>query len=70
MAAENNYGCLNLPVKNNAQLWVQVVSGTLQLNGLALSAGDGASIQKEVILEFSTEESVEFLLFDFDSTEK
>lgn len=57
-------------VKNNAPLWVQVVSGTLQLNGLALSAGDGASIQQEVILKFSTEESVEFLLFDFDSTEK
>ena len=48
-------------------IWVQVASGTVQLNGQALVAGDGAAIEQEslVTLESTTNDS-EILLFDMN----
>lgn len=50
-----------LPQRNT---WVQVVSGSMSINGVSLVAGDGAKIEKvsEVLLDAST--GSEFLLFD------
>jgi hypothetical protein len=46
-------------------IWVQVASGTVQLNGQDLVAGDGAAVEQEslVTLEATTNGS-EVLLFD------
>jgi redox-sensitive bicupin YhaK (pirin superfamily) len=44
--------------------WLQVVRGALELNGTALSAGDGAAISDEQDLTLTARERTELLLFD------
>lgn len=45
--------------------WLQVVKGSLELNGESLKAGDGAAISKEKLLEIkASENETEFILFD------
>ena len=44
--------------------YVQVVSGRLALNGLALASGDGAKVAEETDLRFVADEEAEILLFD------
>ena len=44
--------------------YVQVVSGRLAVNGVELSAGDGAKIAEENSLHFAATEEAEILLFD------
>jgi redox-sensitive bicupin YhaK (pirin superfamily) len=44
--------------------WVQVVSGSVALNGVALVSGDGASVTDEVALELTSTSVSETLLFD------
>jgi redox-sensitive bicupin YhaK (pirin superfamily) len=44
--------------------WVQVVKGSLKLNGTELSAGDGAAVTGEEKLTLRAGEPAEFLLFD------
>jgi quercetin 2,3-dioxygenase len=44
--------------------WVQVVSGTIQLNGIALAGGDGAAVSDEAILRVDSTSVSETLLFD------
>ncbi len=44
--------------------WLQVVRGSVSVNGTALGAGDGAAISEETALRVSAESESEFLLFD------
>lgn len=44
--------------------WLQLIKGRCDLNGLQLSAGDGATIQHEKLCHISCIETAEFLLFD------
>lgn len=44
--------------------WVQMVAGSLTLNGRGLAAGDGAAIEGETRLAFAATGDAEFLLFD------
>lgn len=44
--------------------WIQMVSGTLEMNGVALDRGDGAAISDEPTLSLLAEVPSEFLLFD------
>lgn len=44
--------------------WIQVVSGRIELNGLALETGDGAAIDDERALRIEAKEGSEFLAFD------
>ncbi|HEX6987358.1 MAG TPA: pirin family protein [Planctomycetaceae bacterium] len=44
--------------------WVQVVSGRLEVNGVPLSAGDGAAVEGESELRLTATADSEFLLFD------
>ena len=46
--------------------WLQVASGALRLNEVALGAGDGAAISDERRLEIAAESDAEFLLFDLN----
>lgn len=50
---------------NDRYAWLQVVKGTLKINGEMLYAGDGAAISQEKLLKIKGLESeTEFLLFD------
>ncbi len=51
-----------LPAGRHA--WVQVARGGVELNGVALQAGDGAAISDERGLRFASEAGAEVLLFD------
>lgn len=44
--------------------WLQVVHGTVQVNGKTLCAGDGAAIEQTGSLEIKATTAAEFLLFD------
>lgn len=44
--------------------YVQVISGKLVVNGVALAAGDGAKVAEEAMLHFSMDAAADFLLFD------
>jgi quercetin 2,3-dioxygenase len=44
--------------------WVQVASGTINLNGELLRAGDGVQISISELLEFTTDANAEILIFD------
>jgi len=44
--------------------WVHMVEGGLTLNGKPLVAGDGAAVEGEAKLNFSSKTKAEFLLFD------
>ena len=44
--------------------WLQVMRGTLTLNGQTLAAGDGAAVENESALTFRATAEAEALLFD------
>ena len=44
--------------------WVQVVRGAVVLNGTPLTAGDGAAVSKEAVLQLRATDAAELLLFD------
>ena len=47
--------------------WIQLISGSLELNGKKLETGDGAAISDEKILTLrSLDNNTEFLLFDLN----
>ena len=47
--------------------WIQLISGSLEVNGQRLEAGDGAAVSDEKILEMrSLADNSEFLLFDLN----
>jgi hypothetical protein len=52
-------------LSDTRRAWVQITRGKLELNGVVLSAGDGASISAESELTFTGQDAeTEFLLFD------
>jgi redox-sensitive bicupin YhaK (pirin superfamily) len=44
--------------------WLQVVKGTVELNGTRLGVGDGAAVSEETALMINAEEEAEIMLFD------
>ena len=46
------------------KLWVQVTQGTVNVNGTALEAGDGAAVEGESTVKFDAPNSGEVLIFD------
>jgi len=53
-------------IESGRGAWVQVVKGTIELNGQSLSSGDGAAIENEKTLNFLAKKSAEVLLFDLN----
>jgi redox-sensitive bicupin YhaK (pirin superfamily) len=51
-------------LEEDRHAWVQVTRGELSLNGLTLSAGDGAAVSQEELLSFRSQGPSEVLLFD------
>jgi len=54
----------SLALKSGRHGWLQVARGALQLNGVALGAGDGAAITDEITVELSATADCDALLFD------
>jgi quercetin 2,3-dioxygenase len=46
--------------------WLHVATGALTLNGIALAAGDGASVEQAGTLKLAATQPAEALLFDLD----
>jgi len=44
--------------------WLQMVTGRVEMNGVALGAGDGAAVSREHTLAIAALEPAHFLLFD------
>ncbi|HYV25182.1 MAG TPA: pirin family protein [Pyrinomonadaceae bacterium] len=51
-------------LKENRYAWLQVARGTVSVNEVELSQGDGAAINREDNLAISARDRAEFLLFD------
>jgi quercetin 2,3-dioxygenase len=56
---------IKYPFEKNRAGWLQVVSGEAELNGIQLSAGDGAKIENETQITLRSLGKMEALLFDF-----
>lgn len=50
-------------ILNNQDTWIQLIKGTLNLNGMIIQAGDGVWIQQEKEIVLNCEKDAEFLLF-------
>lgn len=61
---DNTSENLNLDSKRN--YWLQVVKGSLSVNGIALHDSDALAIRQEDSLKIVTQSEVEFLLFDLE----
>ncbi|MDJ0582469.1 hypothetical protein [Crocosphaera sp.] len=56
---------LNYGVKSNRSLWLQVVKGSITINGKTVNSGDGVAITQEAkVALISTSNETEILLFD------
>ena len=55
---------VELALKPGRKGWVQVARGAVELNGVALQVGDGASITDELKLKLKASKEAEVLLFD------
>jgi quercetin 2,3-dioxygenase len=63
----NNGDEVTLDLKSDRHAWVQLISGSLDVNGQRLEAGDGAAISDEARLTIKAlDDSSEFLLFDLN----
>jgi len=52
------------PLAPGRAAWIQVARGMVEVNGNALSAGDGAAIEEEELVRITAGEETEILLFD------
>ena len=57
-------GTISHELGNGRHAWVQVARGEIALNGVVLSAGDGAAVSDEKLLEIKSEVAAEVLVFD------
>jgi redox-sensitive bicupin YhaK (pirin superfamily) len=54
----------SFPLKPSRNIWAQVARGAVTLNGMSLSAGDGAANNEESTLELKALDHAEILVFD------
>jgi quercetin 2,3-dioxygenase len=57
-------GSVTYSMRDQRHAWAQLIEGELELNGRKLSPGDGASVDEENELRFTSENGAHFLLFD------
>jgi redox-sensitive bicupin YhaK (pirin superfamily) len=54
-------------LRNDRHAWIQVIGGSLDINGETLNAGDGAGVSEESVLQIKAlDDNTEFLLFDLN----
>lgn len=52
------------PLLTGRKTYLQVARGSLRVNGVAVSAGDGIKIEHEPLLDLSSGQKAEVLVFD------
>jgi redox-sensitive bicupin YhaK (pirin superfamily) len=57
-------GDVSLELRDDRKVFVQLVEGNITVNGQGLSAGDGAQLQDERLLQIRALSEAEFLVFD------
>lgn len=57
-------GQISRPLAAGRHAWVQVLSGSVEINDAHLQAGDGAALSAEPEVRFTAREPAELLLFD------
>ena len=58
---------VELNLSENRHAWIQIVKGSIELNGETLTQGDGAAVSDECLLKIkSLADETEFLLFDLN----
>ena len=57
---------VSLGLTEGRHAWVQLISGSLDVNGERLEPGDGAAISEESVLKLNALADTEFLLFDLN----
>ena len=57
-------GRVELPLAAGRYAWVQMLRGSANVNGVRLSAGDGAAVADEAALAVASDEGAEVLAFD------
>lgn len=55
---------LEYPLAADRHAWLQLATGTVEINGVTLRAGDGAAITAEPSLRITAQSQAELLLFD------
>jgi quercetin 2,3-dioxygenase len=57
---------VTMPIAGGRYAWIQCVTGTAEVNGLAIKAGDGVAVsdEQEVVLRGTDPAGAELLLFD------
>ena len=57
---------VTFPIAGGRHAWIQCVTGTAEVNGLAIKAGDGVAVsdEQQVVLRGTTPSGAEVLLFD------
>lgn len=56
---------VSLDLAEGRHAWIQLISGSLDVNGQRLEPGDGAAISEERLLKLkAASDNTEFLLFD------
>jgi len=60
----DNGATLNVELVKGRYAWLQVLRGSVTLNGEAMTSGDDAAIEEELKLEVSASSQSEMMLFD------
>jgi redox-sensitive bicupin YhaK (pirin superfamily) len=55
---------LEVPLAPGRHGWIQVARGQVEVNGVALSEGDGAAVSDERLLRLTGQKTAELLIFD------
>lgn len=55
---------ISFNIQKDRYLWIQVIKGSLNVNGHSLNSGDAASLSDELSLKLQAPEKAEFLVFD------
>ncbi|MDH3495016.1 MAG: pirin family protein [Acidobacteriota bacterium] len=53
-------------IQDGRHVWIQMVSGSLAVNGRTIGTSDGAAVSDETSLSLTASEQSEFILFDLD----
>lgn len=66
---ENSNHVISHELKDNRNAWVYIARGSVELNGEALKAGDGAAMDIGEVLEFKNAKNAEVIVFDMLSSQ-
>jgi redox-sensitive bicupin YhaK (pirin superfamily) len=55
---------IKVTIKIGRHVWIQMIQGEIQVNGVTLVSGDGLAVSEETSLHITAAKSSEFLLFD------